>query len=287
VVWVWSTIGLLRTDDQQTRLATLGTLTLAVLAVVAVYGPGSVLTGQQVLLGVDHVDLHARRMAFAREALWGAKHALPGWYPRELLGTPFWSNTQNFPLLPTRLAVFLAFQPDVAFSAGAILAAVLSLVFTWLFARRLGMSSLAAVVAGFTFACSLLRFAGDGRTPASAESVPVAAIAALVDRPGGPPARTIQLSVCVEKVAGVGSGQWVSGPGWPPSARHLFTGHSDGLCVGDGQPRAGGAVQLGVTARRGLRQRGAGADDAAGRPKRGPISTEARAATTRARVQPG
>jgi hypothetical protein len=79
---------------------------------------------------------------------------LPGWYPRELLGTPFWSNTQNFPFLPTRLAVFLAFQPDVAFSAGAILAAVLSLVFTWLFARRLGMSGLAAVVAGFTFACS-------------------------------------------------------------------------------------------------------------------------------------
>ena len=150
---VWPTMELLYTDDKQTRLAAFGILALAVLAVLAVYGPGSVLTGQQVLLGADHVDLHARRMMFAREALWGAQHGLPGWYPRELLGTPFWSNTQNFPFLPSRLAVFAAFPPDVAFSAGAILAAVLALVFTWLFARRLGMSSLAAVVAGFTFAC--------------------------------------------------------------------------------------------------------------------------------------
>lgn len=152
-VGIWPTIGLLRTDDKRTRLATLATLALAVLAVLAVYGPGSVLTGHQVLLGADDVDLHARRMTFAREALWGAQHGLPGWYPRELLGTPFWSNTQNFPFLPTRLAVFLAFQPDVAFSAGVILAAVLALIFTWLFARRVGMSALAAAVAGFTFAC--------------------------------------------------------------------------------------------------------------------------------------
>ena len=140
--------------DKVRRFATLGTLALTVLAVVAVYAPPSVLAGRQVLLGADNVDMHARRMAFARESLSGTQPELPGWYPRELLGTPFWSNTQNFPFLPTRLAVFAAFPPDLAFGAGAILAAVLALAFTWLFARRLGMSALAAAVTGFTFACS-------------------------------------------------------------------------------------------------------------------------------------
>jgi len=121
---------------------------------LAVYGPGSVLTGRQVLLGVDHVDLHARRMAFAREALWARSLRCQAGTHESFSGRPFWSNTQNFPFLPTRLAVFLAFQPDVAFfgrghpGSGSVPGLHLAL------RHRLGMSGLAAVVAGFTFACS-------------------------------------------------------------------------------------------------------------------------------------
>ena len=62
-------------------------------------------------VATDFGRLHQRRMAFAREALLGLSHTLPAWYPRELLGTPFWSNVQNFPFLPTRLLVLFAFDP--------------------------------------------------------------------------------------------------------------------------------------------------------------------------------
>jgi hypothetical protein len=136
------------------RFAAATLLVLATLGAAAVYTPAAVLTGRRALVGVDYIILHARRMAFAREALLGAHPTLPGWYPRELLGTPFWSNVQNFPFLPTRLLVFLAFPPDVAFAAGVVLAASLSVLFTWCFARRLGLSPLAAATAGFTFAVS-------------------------------------------------------------------------------------------------------------------------------------
>jgi len=136
------------------RFAALAWLASAALGVAAVYTPWSVLTGRRALLGVDYLILHARRMVFAREALLGAHATLPGWYPRELLGTPFWSNVQSFPFLPTRLLVFFAFPPDVAFAAGVALAALLAVLFTWCFARRLGLSPLAAAAAGFTFAAS-------------------------------------------------------------------------------------------------------------------------------------
>jgi hypothetical protein len=122
-------------------------------AVVAVYCPWQVLTGQARFHASDFSHLHARRMSFAQEALLGPEHTLPAWYPRELMGTPFRADLQNFPWIPTRLAVVLLLSPDAAFAASVIASAVLAAVFTFLFARRLGLSRTGAVAAGFTFAC--------------------------------------------------------------------------------------------------------------------------------------
>ena len=108
-------------------------MTLMCAAVLAVYCPWSVLTGRERLTGLDFVQLHARRMTFAREALFAAPaRELPAWYPRELMGTPFWSNVQNFPFIPTRLIVFALFPPDAAFAPGVALSAVLASLFTFL-----------------------------------------------------------------------------------------------------------------------------------------------------------
>src|SRR5262245_12292113 len=55
-------------------------------------GAGS--KGEWALSGSDYYNLHARRLRYAREALFGPGHHLPGWYTREMAGTPFWSNIQ-------------------------------------------------------------------------------------------------------------------------------------------------------------------------------------------------
>ncbi len=122
-------------------------------AVAAIYSPPALGPGE-VQLAMDFVNLHQRRMSFAREALFGPAHLLPAWYPREALGTPFWSNVQNFPFLPTRLLV-LPLDPHGPFTyaLAVMLAAVLAALFTWLFFRRLGLSPFAAAVGGWTFAC--------------------------------------------------------------------------------------------------------------------------------------
>jgi hypothetical protein len=125
-------------------------LTLS-LAVLAVYLPPKLLAGS-VLYGADAFSLHVRRLEFAREYLFGPSPGLPAWYPRELLGTPFWSNLQNFPLIPTRLPLLLV-DPWAAHGLGVNVAAVLSATFTFLFCRRLGTGRLGAAVAGWTFAC--------------------------------------------------------------------------------------------------------------------------------------
>lgn len=121
-------------------------------AVLAVYTPFPSAPGQNTLLGTDYLLLHARRIAFAQEALLG-EGALPGWYPRELMGTPFWANVQNFPFIPTRL-VLLALDPLDGLAAGVVMAAVLSAIFTFLFSRRLGIGATGAAAAGWTFACA-------------------------------------------------------------------------------------------------------------------------------------
>ncbi len=116
----------------------------------AVYIRPSVFEG---LAGIDYLELHARHIAFARDALFGPSHFLPAWYPRELLGAPFAANIQSFPWIPTRLLVLL-FDPKIAFAAAVALAAALAAIFTYLFCRRVGLSNLGAISAGWTFACA-------------------------------------------------------------------------------------------------------------------------------------
>jgi hypothetical protein len=119
----------------------------------AVYLRLDILRGAATLFGSDYEELHVRRIAFAREALFGARHTLPGWYPHEVLGSPFAANLQSFPWIPTRLALLLL-DPSIAYAAGIAIAAALSAIFTYLFVRRAGLSRTAAVASGWTFACA-------------------------------------------------------------------------------------------------------------------------------------
>ncbi len=119
----------------------------------AIYLPPSVLRGTNTLFGYDYILLHARRLSFARDALFSGGHLLPGWYPREMLGSPFSANIQNFPFIPSHLPLLL-FDPDVAYSAGVAIAAALAALFTYLFCRRIGLSPIGAVAAGWTFSCA-------------------------------------------------------------------------------------------------------------------------------------
>lgn len=109
-----------------------------------------------VLIGADYLQLHSRRMQFARDALLSSGFSLPAWYPSELLGTPFWSNLQNFPFIPTRLLVLLTMDPLGPYSHGVAvtLSAVLAALFTYLYLRKIGWGLTACAAAGWTFACS-------------------------------------------------------------------------------------------------------------------------------------
>ena len=127
-------------------------LALLLLVVNWLYIPGSVLTGKAALFGYDFIILHARRLAYARAALGSTSH-LPGWYTRELLGSPFVANIQNFPWIPSRF-VLLCVDPDVAYALGVALSATLAALFTYLFGRRIGLSRIGAAVAAWTFSCA-------------------------------------------------------------------------------------------------------------------------------------
>jgi hypothetical protein len=126
---------------------------LLLVATEAVYVRPAFLNGGSGLLGLDYYQLHTRRIAFAREALFGPRHTLPGWYPHELLGAPFAANLQNFPLIPTRL-ILLLLDPSIAYGVGVAIAAALAALFTYLYCRRLKLSEVASVAAGWTFACA-------------------------------------------------------------------------------------------------------------------------------------
>jgi len=119
--------------------------------VAALYTRLEILTGDASLYGMDFWSLHLRRLEFVREALASGTGGLPAWYPHELFGTPFWSNLQSFPWIPSRL-VLLAVDPTLAYPLGVVLAALLSASFTWLYCRTLGWSAPAAAIAGFSFA---------------------------------------------------------------------------------------------------------------------------------------
>src|SRR3954447_12294390 len=118
-------------------------MALTLLGVTSVYWPARMPEGR-VFPALDFIELHQRRMAFARDALLGPTHTLPAWYPRELLGTPFWANVQNFPFLPTRLLVLLAFDPydPRAYATAVLLAANISAFFAFLFLRKVGIGLL-------------------------------------------------------------------------------------------------------------------------------------------------
>src|SRR6478672_10810347 len=121
-------------------------------AVTVVFLPAKEYLTHNTQLGGDYHTLHARRMEFARESLL-SHGTLPAWYPRESMGTPFWSNIQNFPLIPTRL-VLLAIPPLYAFTVGVMLASLLASLFTFLYARSVGLGTFGAAAAGWTFACA-------------------------------------------------------------------------------------------------------------------------------------
>lgn len=132
------------------RRAWLSIATLAILTEAVYFRPAVWRDG---LFGSDYRGLHARHIAFARDALFGAAHSLPGWYPRELLGAPFAANLQSFPWIPTRF-ILLFLDPKLEYLAGVTLAALLAAIFAYLFAKRIGLSDLGAMAAGWTFACA-------------------------------------------------------------------------------------------------------------------------------------
>src|SRR5262249_27109537 len=78
---------------------------------------------------------------------------LPAWHTRELMGSPFWSNIQSFPFLPTRLAIFWI-DPEVLFPVAVNLSAILAALFTYLYLRKLGLGRVGAAAGGSTFAAS-------------------------------------------------------------------------------------------------------------------------------------
>lgn len=127
-------------------------MTVLAVAVLWIYLPPGLLAGK-ILYGSDAFTLHVRRLQFARDHLFGPAGTLPAWYPREFMGTPFWSNLQNFPLIPTRLPLLLV-DPWAAHGVGVNIAAVLTAMFTFLYARRLGLGRLGASAAAWTFACN-------------------------------------------------------------------------------------------------------------------------------------
>ena len=105
------------------------------------------------LFGSDYRALHARHIAFARDGLLSPEHSIPGWYPRELLGAPFAANLQSFPWIPTRLLVLLL-DARFTYAVAIAIAAALAALFTYLYCKRVGLSDLAAVSSGWTFACA-------------------------------------------------------------------------------------------------------------------------------------
>src|ERR1035441_7262168 len=135
------------------RARTCISIAILLLLTEAVYVRPWFVAGGGSLLGMDYFGLHIHRIAFAREALLGPAHFLPAWYPRELLGSPFLANLQNFPWIPTRL-ILLFFDPLQAYAVGVALAAALAALFTYLFCKRAGLSEIGAITAGWTFACA-------------------------------------------------------------------------------------------------------------------------------------
>ena len=121
------------------------------LGVLAAYAPPPGGNAPVTLRASDYHLLHQRRISFAAQNLLSDSPTLPAWYSRELLGTPFRANLQNFPMIPTRWPLLLV-PPDYAMATGTILAALLASLCTFLYARRIDVGPMGAAVAGWTFA---------------------------------------------------------------------------------------------------------------------------------------
>src|SRR5215468_629069 len=122
------------------RLRTFYAIAVMCMAVIATYFPVNPedfpAGAKPMLTAMDFMQLHSRRIRYAREALFGPAHYLPAWYTRELGGTPFWSNLQSFPMIPSRLATLLLMpalqlSPEEVYAYAVQLAALLSAVFTF------------------------------------------------------------------------------------------------------------------------------------------------------------
>jgi hypothetical protein len=123
-------------------------------AILFTYRSPGLAGGHWRLFGLDYVMLHNRRVDFAVESL--AQHGrIAAWYPRELMGTPFWSNVQSFPLLPTRMILLvMPGARENLFTIAVYLSLLVSSGFTYLFTRRaMKLGAIGAAAAGFTFAC--------------------------------------------------------------------------------------------------------------------------------------
>jgi hypothetical protein len=117
-----------------------------------VYTSFSLLTGKSYLLGIDFKGLFLFRIDYLKESFSNG-NGIPGWYSREFLGSPFWSNIQNFPLIPTRF-IFYLMDTAHAYAVVVLVSALLTAVFTYLFLRKSGLNSISSAAAGWTFACS-------------------------------------------------------------------------------------------------------------------------------------
>jgi len=135
-----------------TKAASVRWCVVMVIAVVALYSPSGLLDGNLRLDSLDYPVLHRHRVQYAMDGITSGG-GLPGWFTREQLGTPFWSNLQNFPFVPTRLALLPLGAADL-YTGAIFLSAVLAALFTFLYARSLGAGPFAAAVGGWTFAAA-------------------------------------------------------------------------------------------------------------------------------------
>lgn len=121
---------------------------IMIVGVILLFAPPTVWSTHLALYGADFIQIHWPRLRFAQDAL--AQGFLPSWYPREFLGSPFWTNIQSFPWLPNRLLLLLL-PGEVAHGVGVTLAALLASTATYLLGRRLNLAAWAAAISGFTF----------------------------------------------------------------------------------------------------------------------------------------
>jgi hypothetical protein len=141
-------------DKRKTLFWGIAAIAMMWAGVVAVCWPPAILPGME-QAAADYRDLHERRMEFARQSILTAPDSLPAWYSREALGTPFWSNVQNFPFIPNRLLILFSMDPQApyTFATAVTLAALLTSLFTYFYCRRIGFIPPAAAASGWTFAC--------------------------------------------------------------------------------------------------------------------------------------